>query len=187
MFPSAIFGRARRKRHTHNLRRNIQTEDLTIPRYRSIPASLRLRTRKSMFRWILIALCLLSSIYTVYPTITPTSTNHTLTASPRVLQPHINTPTHSRKKSKHDPVKWLRKHSNMNHYETGQEWFNDRPKAAIISLVRNEELEGILQSMRQLEQRWNKRYMYPWMFFSEKRFSEEFKVGRPPIQLRPRL
>ena len=65
----------------------------------------------------------------------------------------------------------------MRHYETGNEWFNDRPKAAIISLVRNEELEGILQSMRQLEYHWNKRYRYPWMFFSETDFSDEFKVS----------
>lgn len=65
----------------------------------------------------------------------------------------------------------------MRHYETGNEWFNDRPKAAIISLVRNEELEGILQSMRQLEYHWNKRYRYPWVFFSEKDFSDEFKVS----------
>lgn len=74
----------------------------------------------------------------------------------------------------------------MYHYETGNEWFNHRPKAAIISLVRNEELEGILQSMRQLEYHWNKRYRYPWMFFSEKDFSEEFKVSllsTPPMSL----
>lgn len=52
-----------------------------------------------------------------------------------------------------------------------------RPKAAIISLVRNEELQGIMQSMRQLELRWNWKYRYPWIFFSETGFSEEFKVG----------
>ncbi|KAK6368375.1 hypothetical protein LTR64_006528 [Lithohypha guttulata] len=65
----------------------------------------------------------------------------------------------------------------MTHYETGQEWFNDRPKAAIISLVRNEELEGILQSMWQLERRWNRRYRYPWIFFSERAFTEEFRAA----------
>lgn len=50
-----------------------------------------------------------------------------------------------------------------------------KSKAALISLVRNEELDGILQSMRQLEYRWNKRFGYPWLFFSEVPFSEEFK------------
>lgn len=54
---------------------------------------------------------------------------------------------------------------------------SSRPRAAIISLVRNEELEGIMQSMRQLEYRWNRKYAYPWIFFNERPFSEEFKVG----------
>lgn len=52
-----------------------------------------------------------------------------------------------------------------------------RPRAAIISLVRNEELEGIMQSMRQLEHRWNSRYNYPWVFFNDKPFSDDFKVS----------
>jgi len=93
----------------------------------------------------------------------------------------------SKTKKKHNPKKWLREHSNMNHFETGNEWHNDRPKAAIISLVRNEELEGILQSMRQLERHWNRRYNYPWMFFSEVDFTEEFKVNKslPPITINP--
>lgn len=52
-----------------------------------------------------------------------------------------------------------------------------RPRAAIISLVRNEELDGILQSMRQLELHWNRRFGYPWIFFNERPFSDEFKVS----------
>lgn len=52
-----------------------------------------------------------------------------------------------------------------------------RPRAAIISLVRNEELDGILQSMQQLELHWNRRFGYPWIFFNERPFSEEFKVS----------
>lgn len=37
-----------------------------------------------------------------------------------------------------------------------------------------------MQSMRQLEYRWNRKYRYPWVFFNEKHFSDEFKVGRLP-------
>ena len=62
-----------------------------------------------------------------------------------------------------------------------------RPKAALISLVRNEELDGILQSMRQLEYHWNHNYNYPWIFFSEKPFTDEFKVGSPPQEPRYKL
>jgi hypothetical protein len=52
-----------------------------------------------------------------------------------------------------------------------------RPRAALISLVRNSELPGIMQSMRQLEYHWNRKYRYPWIFFNDEPFSEEFKVG----------
>ena len=105
------------------------------------------------------------------------STSATRNNAIHVLQP-ISSKRASKDKS--DPAEWLRKHSNLNHYETGKEMFNSRPKAAIISLVRNEELDGILQSMTQLEWHWNKRYNYPWMFFSETPFTEDFKVFQRP-------
>ncbi|KIW67816.1 hypothetical protein PV04_07042 [Phialophora macrospora] len=71
----------------------------------------------------------------------------------------------------HDPIKWLRENSFPNDLKA------KRPKAALISLVRNEELDGILQSMRQLEFHWNRQYNYPWVFFNEKPFSAEFKAA----------
>lgn len=56
-----------------------------------------------------------------------------------------------------------------------------RPKAALISLVRNSELPGLVQSMRQLEYRWNRKYNYPWIFFNEEPFTDEFKVPSSSI------
>lgn len=53
---------------------------------------------------------------------------------------------------------------------------NTRPRAALISLVRNSELEGIVQSMQQLEYHWNRNYHYPWIFFNDEEFNDEFKV-----------
>lgn len=50
-----------------------------------------------------------------------------------------------------------------------------RIKAALISLVRNEELDGILQSMSQLEDKFNSKFNYPWIFFNDKEFTPEFK------------
>ena len=64
----------------------------------------------------------------------------------------------------------------MEHEEGQPGKYAGRPRAALISLVRNQELDGILQSMRQLEYHWNRRYNYPWIFFNEQPFSEEFKV-----------
>lgn len=75
------------------------------------------------------------------------------------------------------PEIWLRKNSGDIH-AIGRSTITDwsRPKAAMISLVRNEELEGIIQSMSELELHWNHKYRYPWIFFNDKAFDEEFKV-----------
>ncbi|KAK5947082.1 hypothetical protein PMZ80_001228 [Knufia obscura] len=133
-------------------------------------------TRPSSFlHWLLITACLILSAYVLNSIASPSTTlsRHHDAPSLRILQPSVS--SNNNHKKKHDPEKWLREHSNLNHFETGKELFNDRPKAAIISLVRNEELDGILQSMKQLEWHWNKRYNYPWMFFSEQSFTDEFK------------
>ncbi|KAM3077537.1 hypothetical protein ACMFMG_006875 [Clarireedia jacksonii] len=62
-----------------------------------------------------------------------------------------------------DPVAWLRENSNDKYAVSKGRWrgmlqWDTRPKAALISLVRNSELEGIRQSMMQLELRWNRKY-----------------------------
>ncbi|GJJ14065.1 hypothetical protein Clacol_008322 [Clathrus columnatus] len=50
-----------------------------------------------------------------------------------------------------------------------------RANAAIVMLARNMELEGAVSSMKQLEDRFNKNYNYPWIFLNNEEFSEEFK------------
>ena len=98
-----------------------------------------------------------------------------------------------------DPMKWLERNSGDKWAESGKGLLGKglglkgmvpptlakmaptlatrgKPKAALISLVRNSELEGIVQSMSQLEWRWNRKYHYPWVFFNDEEFSEEFKV-----------
>ncbi|KAI0381717.1 glycosyltransferase family 15 protein [Hypomontagnella monticulosa] len=50
-----------------------------------------------------------------------------------------------------------------------------RINATILTLVRNEELDGILQSMQDLERTWNSKFNYPWTFFNDVPFTEEFK------------
>ena len=103
-------------------------------------------------------------------------------------------------KSLPDPIQWLKRNSN-NRYAVSKSLLphvprlggSNRPRAAIISLVRNSELEGMMQSMRQLEFRWNRKYQvvvppsncpsrsdiekYPWIFFNDEPFTEEFKAG----------
>lgn len=45
----------------------------------------------------------------------------------------------------------------------------------MLALVRNEELPGMLQAMKDLERTWNHKFNYPWTFFNDKPFTEEFK------------
>ena len=41
--------------------------------------------------------------------------------------------------------------------------------------ARNSDLAGISSSMKQMEDRFNKKYQYPYVFLNEQEFSEEFK------------
>ncbi|CEG63605.1 hypothetical protein RMATCC62417_00723 [Rhizopus microsporus] len=50
----------------------------------------------------------------------------------------------------------------------------ERQKAAFIVLVRNSELQGMLDSMKDVEDRFNHKFNYPWIFLNEERFTEEF-------------
>jgi hypothetical protein len=50
-----------------------------------------------------------------------------------------------------------------------------RINATLLALVRNEELPGMLQAMKDLERTWNHKFNYPWTFFNDVPFSEEFK------------
>ncbi|GAM38457.1 hypothetical protein TCE0_033f09195 [Talaromyces pinophilus] len=50
-----------------------------------------------------------------------------------------------------------------------------RANATLISLVRNSELEGIISSMRYMEKSFNSKFNYPWVFFNDVEFTQEFK------------
>lgn len=50
-----------------------------------------------------------------------------------------------------------------------------KENACIYMLVRNSELHEALDSIRQIEDRFNRRYRYPWVFLNDDYFTEEFK------------
>ncbi|KAE9396066.1 glycosyltransferase family 15 protein [Gymnopus androsaceus JB14] len=50
-----------------------------------------------------------------------------------------------------------------------------RANAAIVMLARNSDLNGIVVSMKQMEDRFNKKFRYPYVFLNEEEFSESFK------------
>ncbi|ODQ67815.1 glycosyl transferase [Nadsonia fulvescens var. elongata DSM 6958] len=51
-----------------------------------------------------------------------------------------------------------------------------RVKGALISLCRNEEAKQIASSVRQVEEKFNSKFKYPWIFFNDEEFSEFFKA-----------
>ncbi|KAI8881481.1 glycosyltransferase family 15 protein [Backusella circina FSU 941] len=50
----------------------------------------------------------------------------------------------------------------------------ERVNAAFIVLVRNTELYGMMQSMRDIEKTFNHKFGYPWVFLNDKPFSKTF-------------
>lgn len=51
----------------------------------------------------------------------------------------------------------------------------NRTAATLLSLVRNNELDGMISAMRDLERTFNHKFNYPWTFFNDEPFSAEFK------------
>ena len=47
--------------------------------------------------------------------------------------------------------------------------------AAIVFLARNSEVYGVLSSMQNIEDRFNREYGYPYIFLNDVEFSDEFK------------
>ena len=155
---------------------------------RYIPSSLRNNLSK---RQMAVSLCLLLALL-IWVIPTPGSFQrqviHITVTQPASSPYQVLRPiSPALKKNAPDPINWLRHNSNnKNAYRTANTAspfakFSIKPRAALISLVRNSELAGIMQSMRQLEYQWNRKYNYPWIFFNDEPFSDEFKVERPAI------
>ena len=51
-----------------------------------------------------------------------------------------------------------------------------RENAAFVVLVRNDDLHAMRETMQQLEDRFNHRYNYPWIFLNNDPFDEKFKT-----------
>jgi alpha 1,2-mannosyltransferase len=55
-----------------------------------------------------------------------------------------------------------------------------RANATFVMLARNSDIDGAVSSVREMEDRFNRNYNYPWVFFNEQPFSSEFKrCARP--------
>ncbi|KAI0009353.1 glycolipid 2-alpha-mannosyltransferase-domain-containing protein [Xylariaceae sp. FL0662B] len=81
------------------------------------------------------------------------------------------------------PVRWLRANTFLDIKDMPAQYLETqiktRPNAALIALVRNEELDDMVASIRQLEIRFNGRetHRYDWVFFNNEEFTDEFKMN----------
>lgn len=50
-----------------------------------------------------------------------------------------------------------------------------RANATLVMLCRNSELEGVVTSVQQMEDKFNKKYNYPWVFLNDEPFTDNFK------------
>ena len=46
----------------------------------------------------------------------------------------------------------------------------------MLMLARNSDVNDAVKSVRRLEDRFNRKFGYPWLFLNEEPFSEEFKT-----------
>lgn len=51
-----------------------------------------------------------------------------------------------------------------------------RANATLLMLARNSDIKGVESSMRSLEERFNRKHNYPWVFLNEVPFTEDFKA-----------
>ncbi|KAG5221288.1 glycosyltransferase family protein [Salix suchowensis] len=51
-----------------------------------------------------------------------------------------------------------------------------RANATFVLLCRNSDLRGVISSIRHMEDRFNRKYKYPWVLLNEQPFTDEFKT-----------
>ncbi|KAJ2931372.1 hypothetical protein H1R20_g5751, partial [Candolleomyces eurysporus] len=50
-----------------------------------------------------------------------------------------------------------------------------RANATVVMLARNGDINGVTSSVKQLEDRWNNKFHYPYVFLNDEEFTQEFK------------
>ncbi|ODQ62190.1 glycosyltransferase family 15 protein, partial [Wickerhamomyces anomalus NRRL Y-366-8] len=61
----------------------------------------------------------------------------------------------------------------------------EKANATFVSLVRNSELRGLMSTISQIEETFNKKYQYPYVFLNDKPFSDRFKKGIAQVTSAP--
>jgi hypothetical protein len=62
-----------------------------------------------------------------------------------------------------------------------------RANATLLMLARNSDVDDAVRAVRELEDRFNHKYRYPWVFLNEQSFSDDFKRYVPLTAVLPSL
>lgn len=78
-----------------------------------------------------------------------------------------NNTIYTRKKNNYPPYEYDYKHQNEN--------VITRENAAFVVLAKNSDLNGLRESMQMMEDRFNHKFHYPWVFLNNEPFDDKFK------------
>ncbi len=101
---------------------------------------------------------------------------HTLPLHRRVQEPHINTRADTTGKS----TRFFNLRGNAapvlaSKLSVPDNLASGRENATFVFLCRNSDINGVVSSIQQMEDRFNKDYGYPWILLNEEPFTDEFK------------
>jgi len=60
-------------------------------------------------------------------------------------------------------------------YPNSSQTIDRHANASFVILARNSDVDGTVRSIREIEDRFNRKYRYPYVFLNEEPFSDEFK------------
>jgi alpha 1,2-mannosyltransferase len=63
----------------------------------------------------------------------------------------------------------------LNYNASEQPLHTRRANATFIMLARNSDMDNAVRSVREAEDRFNRKYRYPWVFLNDEPFSDDFK------------
>ncbi|KAF9530779.1 glycosyltransferase family 15 protein [Crepidotus variabilis] len=119
-------------------------------------------------RYIIVALTLLISIhYLVSFTHEPYGRATSISNIVSKIKPGKSEETHTLPDKFPEDVRPVFDDSDASSYQ--------RANASFVILCRNSDLGGTVRSVREMEDRFNRRYRYPYVFLNEEPFSDEFK------------
>jgi alpha 1,2-mannosyltransferase len=118
-------------------------------------------------RYVILVVCVIVSLHFL---LTFTHDGYSNAVGGPFSRPHYTSPNEGPTYVNTDPS-----HDDI----TGGELSTDpdaRANATFVVLARNTDLDGIMRSVRDMEDRFNRKYGYPYVFLNDEAFTDEFKT-----------